>query len=209
MKRPETVLAALAHRAFRLLSEADALVTTLTDDGASPEDAWNTALVEVRRAAVAHCQHVLLENFLAATAALGGGTAGPADQADPADPAGPVDPAVLAALGQLQALHGLALVEHELGDFLEDGHLDRVQAGWVRAGVRALLGAVEGDAVALVDAFDLADRELKSALGRFDGRVYEALLASAKANPMNTQQDEADFRHHIAPLGLYPVRARL
>ena len=37
----------------------------------------------------------------------------------------------------------------------------------------ALLQTVRADAVAQVDAFNLSDHFLNSALGRHDGRVYE------------------------------------
>jgi len=34
----------------------------------------------------------------------------------------------------------------------------------------------------------IADCELNSALGRHDGRVYEALMASAQKAPLNTER---------------------
>ena len=42
-----------------------------------------------------------------------------------------------------------------------------------------------------MDAFDIPDRVLCSALGRYDGNVYEALLESAKRAPLN-QTDPFD-----------------
>ncbi|CAF4414402.1 unnamed protein product, partial [Adineta steineri] len=39
--------------------------------------------------------------------------------------------------------------------------------------------------VALVDAFDFHDNEIDSCLGRYDGKVYEALLERARLNPSN------------------------
>lgn len=44
------------------------------------------------------------------------------------------------------------------------------------------------EAVALVDAFDYSDYVLNSALGRFDGNVYEDLFERAQASTMNQQQ---------------------
>jgi hypothetical protein len=43
------------------------------------------------------------------------------------------------------------------------------------------------DAVALVDSFDYHDDTLNSALGRYDGRVYEKMYELTKKNPMNKQ----------------------
>jgi acyl-CoA oxidase len=44
---------------------------------------------------------------------------------------------------------------------------------------------LRSDMVALVDAFDFPDIVLNSALGRFDGNVYEALYEAAVKSPMN------------------------
>ena len=53
--------------------------------------------------------------------------------------------------------------------------------------MRDLLVKLAPDAVPLVDAFDWHDRQLKSAIGRYDGNVYEALMDSAQRNPVNTE----------------------
>lgn len=44
------------------------------------------------------------------------------------------------------------------------------------------------EAVALVDGFDHSDFSLHSALGRYDGNVYEELFKRAQNNPLNRQQ---------------------
>ena len=51
--------------------------------------------------------------------------------------------------------------------------------------VLVLLKQIRPDAVALVDAFGWSDEQLSSTLGRYDGNVYEAIYAAAKANPLN------------------------
>ena len=43
------------------------------------------------------------------------------------------------------------------------------------------------DAVPLVDAFDYSDHHLNSALGRYDGNVYQHLFDMAQASPLNRQ----------------------
>ena len=62
------------------------------------------------------------------------------------------------------------------------------QAAWARAQQYALLAALRPDAVALVDAFGIEDYLLNSAIGRADGDVYRALLAAARASPLNATQ---------------------
>ena len=65
--------------------------------------------------------------------------------------------------------------------------------------VSQLLAAMRPNAVALVDAFDIPDLQLKSALGRYDGllgpawltashvpgNVYEAMHEAAQREPLN------------------------
>ena len=41
------------------------------------------------------------------------------------------------------------------------------------------------ETIALVDAFDISDTVLNSALGSYDGRVYEQLFESARTSAMN------------------------
>ena len=63
-----------------------------------------------------------------------------------------------------------------LADLLEDSYLSGRQATLVRQQVRQLLTELRPDAVALVDAWNFADHTLQSAIGRFDGNVYQALF---------------------------------
>ena len=55
------------------------------------------------------------------------------------------------------------------------GCLTAPEMAVVDAAVSALCRSLRPEAVALAEAFDVPDRILNSALGRSDGRVYEAL----------------------------------
>ena len=81
-----------------------------------------------------------------------------------------------------------------MGDFLEGGFLSGEQAQMVRSQVRDLLFTLRPNAVALVDSWGLSDWELNSALGRRDGRVYEALFAQAQREPLNRLQPRGGWR---------------
>lgn len=48
-----------------------------------------------------------------------------------------------------------------------------------------LLAELRPNAVGIVDAFDFTDVTLRSALGCYDGNVYERLFQHAKNHPMN------------------------
>lgn len=51
-----------------------------------------------------------------------------------------------------------------------------------------MLAVLRPNAVALVDAFDFHDLVLNSALGCYDGNVYERLYEWAQKTPMNQKQ---------------------
>merc|ERR1712139_212821 len=63
--------------------------------------------------------------------------------------------------------------------------LNSKQVDLMHDGVMELLAEIRPDAVALVDGFGFNDFELRSALGRYDGNVYEAIYEEAKRNPLN------------------------
>lgn len=49
------------------------------------------------------------------------------------------------------------------------------------------------DAVPLVDAFDFTDKSLNSALGSYDGNVYQRLYEWAQKSPTNQQVQLLDY----------------
>ena len=58
----------------------------------------------------------------------------------------------------------------------------------IRSASKKLLVSIRPNAVALVDAWSFHDYELNSALGRYDGNVYEALYKWAQKAPLNKTQ---------------------
>ena len=155
MMRPEVLLEAFAHRGLRLVLGVESLLAERVGRGDSFHAAWNQALVEIRRAAHAHVHHALLHTFIEGVR----------------DVEPTVSPSTAAVLQNLCRLHALVTCEDQLADFLEDGYMSTAQANWVREGVRELLVTLAPDAVPLVDAFDWHDRQLKSAIGKYDGQV--------------------------------------
>ena len=47
------------------------------------------------------------------------------------------------------------------------------------------LARIRPNSVTIVDSFDFTDRELRSVLGRKDGKVYENLFEWASKSPLN------------------------
>ena len=109
-------------------------------------------------------------------------------------------PPVLTVLRHLCVLYGVSVLEGALGDLVLSHFATPTQAELIHAAVRSAVATVRPDAVALVDAFDLTDYYLNSALGRSDGRVYETLYDWAQQSPLNRSQVAPGYIESIAPL---------
>ena len=70
----------------------------------------------------------------------------------------------------------------------KQNYIQNTQRGYIRSAIERLLDTVRRNAVPLVDAFDIPDFVLNSALGRRDGKVYEALWESTKQEPLNASE---------------------
>lgn len=65
--------------------------------------------------------------------------------------------------------------------------------------LETLLGELRPNAVGLVDSFDYCDEILNSALGAYDGRVYERLFAEASKSPLNAEPVNDSFKKYLKP----------
>jgi len=79
------------------------------------------------------------------------------------------------------------------------GLLTMEQMQLVKRTIAKLLDEIRPNAVALVDAFDIPDRVLNSAIGRYDGNVYEALYDSVKKNPLNQTDPFVGYEEELRP----------
>lgn len=61
------------------------------------------------------------------------------------------------------------------------------------------LRLIRPNAVGLVDSFDIRDEILGSALGVYDGNVYERLLEDAKKSPLNQEPVNESFHKYLKP----------
>jgi acyl-CoA oxidase len=129
-------------------------------------------LVEISRISKAHCQFVLVRNFIV--------TLQNDEQLSK-----PENRPMLKVLRVLASLFALHTMEKELSEFLVAGYLSSEQSAMLKQQVIALLEQVRPEAVSLVDAFALPDYYLHSALGRYDGKVYESMTEMAEREPLN------------------------
>ncbi|XP_066899890.1 peroxisomal acyl-coenzyme A oxidase 2 isoform X2 [Kogia breviceps] len=186
---PELYTTAWAHVAARLIKDSVHHLQTLMQSGADRYEAWNQTTVIHLQAAKAHLYYVTVKIFTEALEKL-------ENQ--------PAIQQVLKRLCDLYALHGIMT---NTGDFLHDGFLSGAQIDMVRKAYLDLLLLIRKDAILLTDAFDFTDQCLNSALGCYDGNVYERLFQWAQKSPTNTQGNPA-YEKYIRPL-LQGWRSRL
>jgi acyl-CoA oxidase len=61
------------------------------------------------------------------------------------------------------------------------------------------LAKLRPNAVAIVDGFDIPDNVLGSALGAYDGNVYERLFEEAQKSPLNQEPVNKSFHMYLKP----------
>ncbi|KAK0433149.1 peroxisomal oxidase [Armillaria borealis] len=89
-------------------------------------------------------------------------------------------------------LYLLSTVEGSLTDFLTFDLIKGGQTKSLRRAISKFCQELLPNAIGLTDAFGFSDWELDSALGVYDGRVYEALWARVQTEPLNrTEVPEA------------------
>jgi len=194
----ETLTKAFEHRAARLLLEVAQMVQEKSAK-TTFQKAWNECLIQMARVSKAHALSLVVQSF----------TSGIADGRRE----GVIGLPEATVLTDLAKLFALYWTERDVGDFLEDGYLSKKQSRWVRNGVLRMLHIIRPNAVALVDARDFSDFRLKSDLGRYDGDVYPAIMASAMKDPLNANAVGPGYEHlrkmYVEGAGVVGTASRL
>ena len=181
----ELQLHLLRLRSKRLLLEAFEYFNDLmTRQGLGYPEAWNKIQPLFPRLIRAHCNLSIAEYFITAVQDA---------QNDSSKHLYPV----LNALCDFYILYN---IEKDMLDFLEDNLLTRKHFYRIRIQVQDLMDEIRPNAVALVDSFNISDHNLNSALGRYDGNVYEALLKSTELEPLNKTQVPDGYEEYIKPM---------
>ncbi|XP_053151016.1 peroxisomal acyl-coenzyme A oxidase 2 isoform X2 [Hemicordylus capensis] len=176
---PNVYTDAYRHRAFRTLRNAAVKLHTLVQLGIAQHEAWNICSVQLAQAAMAHSHYIVVEMFVKAVEKLEKEAA---------------IQRILKHLCDLFALHGIF---SNTGDFVQDGYLSTEQTDMVTESYLDLLAIIRRDAVPLVDAFDFSDEILNSALGSYDGHVYQRLYEWAKKSPANRKECLDSLSRHM------------
>eukprot|EP01064_Diplonema_japonicum_P002574 TRINITY_DN11637_c0_g2_i1.p1 TRINITY_DN11637_c0_g2~~TRINITY_DN11637_c0_g2_i1.p1 ORF type:complete len:801 (+),score=259.97 TRINITY_DN11637_c0_g2_i1:38-2404(+) len=167
----------LRHRAVVALYRAEKQIAAMVGQGMSSDQAWQKSSVSLVAAAERHCYYFMFSKFV--------------DGVN-----GCEDAAAKVALEKICQLYGLNQIMDGNG---WAGIVSAEEAELAEAAVGLLLNELRPNAVSLVDAFDIPDRILNSALGRSDGNVYEAIYDHARKSPLNATGPFAGFTEHVKP----------
>ncbi|XP_063239947.1 probable peroxisomal acyl-coenzyme A oxidase 1 [Bacillus rossius redtenbacheri] len=149
--------------------------------GTSPEDAWNMTSIELAQCAEAHCRCLLASTFLDTLKSL------------------EISDSLRSVLTHLCELYAVYWLLQKSGDFLRFSAVTAQDIDHAQRWLEQLLAAVRPDAVGVVDGFDICDEVLSSALGVYDGRVYERLFEEAAKSPLNKDPVNQSFHQYLKP----------
>ena len=197
------VLIAIAAERMRKLMEPN---SEASHARVSEIEARNINAQRLIFASRAHCQLILLRNFRDSISECESGTDDDHDEA------------IVPMLRLLLVTLGLWFIEKHMGEFLAACSSPAAEDGcrtlFVDVGVQLdeCLRSLRPDAVSIVDSFDLSDYELDSALGRYDGDVYQALYDRTQDDPINQSDLPPGYDEFLKPViagGMWTTRSSL
>lgn len=151
--------------------------------GEGPEVAANLCGIELMQAAEIHGRAFLAQYAFTELQAVARGVS--ASMGD-----------VLKVILELYLVNALL---NQLGDFLRFINITGSDIDYLEHRLAECLKNMRPNAIALVDGFDFHDRVLDSALGVYDGNVYESIFESAKKSPLNKEPVNKSFHQYLKP----------
>lgn len=166
---------------------AAALSYTAYQQRVIQKTSWTKMMIQLHALSRAYSEQILVTNFHNALTS----------SAEPALSA--PTPEVLRACFRLFALHTM---EQSATSFILTTSVPHTCLTALPDSILHLMSRIRPHAVKLVDAWSIPDFLLDSALGRFDGRVYEELFDMAhRRNPLNKVTFNPDYRSEEIVLG--------
>ncbi|RFU31961.1 hypothetical protein B7463_g4381, partial [Scytalidium lignicola] len=142
------------------------------------KESYNSLLIDFHKLSRAHSQMILVTNFHNALQSNHN-----------------MSHFLKETLKDLYRLFSLSTIENESREFYNAGAVSNEQLDGLSQKILELMKRIRPHAVPLVDAWALPDYLLDSALGRYDGRVYEDLFNRAhRLNPLNRVTFNPDYR---------------
>ncbi|KAJ5647967.1 hypothetical protein N7490_004339 [Penicillium lividum] len=154
-------------RSFEL--RATALAYDAYEQRVVKKRSWNSLLIQLHKLSKAQSQSILVNRFF-----------------DALSTDATLSSSLRDTLWDVYRLFALNTMENEGYEFFRCGAVSQSDLDLLPARVQDLMAKIRPHAVKLVDSWMIPDYLLDSALGRYDGRVYEDLFNRAhRLNPLN------------------------
>jgi acyl-CoA oxidase len=140
---------------------------------------WNSLLLLLRKVSHAESESLLVANFAAALES----------------PEEVVNPQLRPHLERLFRLYAYHTMDNSAREFAKALAVSEEELDELPQVIQSIMAEVRPHAVSLVDSWRIPDFLLDSALGRYDGKVYEDLFNRAhRLNPLNQVTFNSDYR---------------
>lgn len=96
-------------------------------------------------------------------------------------------------------LYAVEMMMKFLGQIMQVADISSKDADELQLRLEKALLKLRPNAIGLVDGFGYSDNILSSALGSYDGNVYERLLEAAKKSPLNQEEVNQSFEKYLKP----------
>ena len=156
---------------------------------------WTSLMIQLHRLSRAHSESLLVSYFYDAA------------YTDTPDP--PLVESTQEVMKLLFRLFALFTLDASASEFLLSKTLTVEMLQYVTPAIQELMSQVRPHAVRLVDAWSIPDYVLESALGSYDGDVYNRLFTKAhKENPLNLLTFNPDWKSEEIVMGEGEENAR-
>ncbi|XP_050519552.1 probable peroxisomal acyl-coenzyme A oxidase 1 [Diabrotica virgifera virgifera] len=177
------IISALQKTAAGKIELANRRINERVRKGMAYEDAWNNTSIELVQAAELHGRTLIVEIYLATIQKL----------------KQRVSTELMTVLDQLLQLYAVDTILRCTGDILKFTEVQGRDIDALQTWLEELLTLIRPNAVGIVDSFDFRDEVLASALGSYDGNVYERLLEEAQKSPLNAEPVNKSFKEYLKP----------
>ncbi|KAJ5760483.1 hypothetical protein N7520_007639 [Penicillium odoratum] len=165
-------------RSFEL--RATALAYDAYEQRVVKKRSWNSLLIQLHKLSKAQSQSILVNRFF-----------------DALSTDATLSSSLRDTLWDVYRLFALNTMENEGYDFFRCGAVSQSDLDLLPSRVQDLMAKIRPHAVKLVDSWMIPDYLLDSALGRYDGRVYEDLFNRAhRLNPLNEITFNPNYWEH-------------
>lgn len=176
------IISALQLIVAKKIELAAVHIDNRTKQGKAYEDAWNETSIELVAAAEMYARAFVVKKY-----------------ADTVDQIENLSDALKSVMIQLCHLYAVHTALKFVGDLLRFTSCQGKDVEQLQNWLEELLTLIRPNAVGIVDGFDVSDEVLASALGAYDGNVYERLFAEAQKSPLNAEPVNKSFKEYLRP----------